>query len=136
MQCPCHSKRSYDSCCKMIHEGKLSESPVDLMRARYSAYALKLSDFIIDTTDPLNPSYEKNIAKWRKDIEHFCDITTFEDLKILDTEHDNDFGYVTFFAKLKQKENDISFTEKSYFHKKNHRWTYLRGKTSPEKALD
>lgn len=37
--CPCFSGKPYGECCKPFHEGKKLPEPVDVMRARYSAYA-------------------------------------------------------------------------------------------------
>lgn len=37
--CPCFSGNPYGECCKPFHDGKKSPQPVEVMRARYAAYA-------------------------------------------------------------------------------------------------
>ncbi|QRV01734.1 SEC-C domain-containing protein [Arcanobacterium phocisimile] len=63
MNCPCDSGKTYAECCEPIHDGaRLAEFPEELMRARYSAYALGRSDFVFASwhpkTRPLNVSTE------------------------------------------------------------------------------
>ena len=58
--CPCNSGKKYSNCCKTLHDGVFPESALSLMRSRYSAYALQKSEYIIHTTHPDNPNYEKN----------------------------------------------------------------------------
>lgn len=94
------------------------------MRSRYAAYALGLSDYIIQTTDPKNPGHQTNITKWKKELDTFTYHTTFMGLEIIDFEESNEKATVTFHAILKQNGNDTSFTEKSLFFKKNNRWLY------------
>lgn len=37
--CPCFSGKPYGECCKPFHDGEKSPQPVEVMRARYAAYA-------------------------------------------------------------------------------------------------
>ncbi len=111
MLCPCHSGKSYTTCCEPFHKGELPSTPEQLMRSRYSAYALNNADYIIET------AVEKPD---KESIEEFSTHTNFEGLTILETTEDT----VTFFAKLSQDGKDVSFTEKSLFIKENGRWFY------------
>jgi SEC-C motif-containing protein len=44
--CPCGSE-AYDACCGRLHRGEeQAASPVELMRSRYSAYALGETDYV------------------------------------------------------------------------------------------
>ena len=132
--CPCLSKKSYEKCCKPYHDGKEAENALILMRSRYSAYALCLTDYIIKTTDPKNPAYQKNTQeKWREEILTFCHNTLFMDLKILAFEESPNNATVIFTAHLQAKEQnkDISFTEKSSFNKSNDHWLYESGELLP-----
>lgn len=106
--CPCHSGLPYDCCCKKFHKGQKPTTPLELMRSRYSAYALNLSDYIIQTT---HPSLREPLPYWKESILEFSKNTSFEGLEIL--EHTP--TTVTFKAKLSQQGHDISFTEKSTF---------------------
>ena len=110
-----------------FHKGSLPQTALELMRSRYSAYALKDADYIIDTTHPLNPSYSSNKQQWKEDILHFAQNTIFEDLEIHDFEENDNWAYVTFTAYLGQDSQDATFTEKSRFEKINGKWLYLDG---------
>ena len=94
------------------------------MRSRYSAYALKLADYIIRTTHPENNSAISDPVEWKKDIITFSQMTDFTGLKIIDFHEETNRATVTFRAILKQKLHDVSFTEKSLFLKIKGRWLY------------
>jgi len=50
MLCPCGSNTLYENCCLTIINGtQKAKSPEQLMRSRYSAYAVKNSQYILDT---------------------------------------------------------------------------------------
>jgi SEC-C motif domain protein len=125
--CPCCSGKTYAECCKPFHEGALPETALLLMRSRYSAYALNLPDYIIETTHPRNAQYAENKAQWRQSISHFSKITSFPKLVILEFKENQNSATVTFTAHLLQDGRDASFTEKSSFEKVNNRWLYLSG---------
>ncbi|MEP6906954.1 MAG: YchJ family metal-binding protein [Pseudoxanthomonas sp.] len=44
--CPCGSARGYAQCCGPLHEGSAAATAEALMRSRYSAYALGMSDYL------------------------------------------------------------------------------------------
>ncbi len=96
------------------------------MRSRYSAYALGLIDYIIQTTydEP------KDNAARRREIEQFSKNTEFSGLKIVHFSEDDEEAYVTFIAYLKSDQNDVSFTERSRFIYKD-RWYYVDGVVAP-----
>ena len=49
--CPCTSKKPYDRCCGPYHSGgKVPETAEQLMRSRFSAYALGKADYLRTTT--------------------------------------------------------------------------------------
>ena len=133
MLCPCCSNLSYDKCCKPFHEGKICDSALQLMRSRYSAYALDKAIYIIETTHVDNPSYNKDTQKWEEEIRRFSENTSFEKLEIINFSEDGNIAYVTFRAYLKQNGKDISFTEKSLFEKADGKWLYKIGEISNEK---
>ena len=110
--CPCHSNKAYTECCKPYHDGKAAPTPLVLMRSRYSAYALKKIDYIIETGVMTRGT--------RKDIENFAITTSFDGLTIVEAEA----NFVTFTAHLTSHGQDVSYTEKSHFEKVNDRWRY------------
>jgi SEC-C motif domain protein len=128
MKCPCHSGTNYDKCCGPYHSNLRSPAtPLELMRSRYSAYALDLAEYIIETTHPKSPLYEKSRSDWLHYIHEFHKTTTFEGLII----ESYDETHVTFFAILKTDSKDTSFREKSLFKKFKGLWRYVR-KETPE----
>ena len=51
--CPCGSRTPYDACCGRLHRGAaLAETPEELMRSRYAAYAVGDVDYVFRTWHP------------------------------------------------------------------------------------
>ncbi|GAA3667365.1 YchJ family protein [Microbacterium marinilacus] len=51
--CPCGSGRVYAACCGPLHSGaRLAETPEELMRSRYSAYAKHDAEHLLRTWHP------------------------------------------------------------------------------------
>lgn len=50
--CPCGSGRAYAQCCGRWHAGEPAPDAAALMRSRYSAYVLKLRDYLLATWHP------------------------------------------------------------------------------------
>ncbi len=130
--CPCKSGKTYSDCCQPFHEGALPEHAVQLMRSRYSAYALGLLDYIIKTTHPDNSHYEKDTRKWKKELLSFVNQTSFFDLKILFEKEEENTAEVTFVAILKVQKQDASFIEHSIFKKEEGRWLYYSGRVQED----
>lgn len=125
MMCPCKSQKKYTECCRPYHEKALHPTnAVLLMRSRYSAYALALADYIIETTHPNHVQMATPIWDWREEILQFSRETEFLDLEILAFEELEEKAFVTFTASLKQQGKDVSFTEKSLFELKDGIWLY------------
>ena len=128
--CPCHSQKPYSACCQPYHAGRLPENALALMRSRYSAFVLELADYIIQTTHPTNPAYQKDAKAWKEEILAFCRDMRFVGLEIKEFIDGPNVAFVTFTAQLKQGEADASFTERSRFIKENGRWLYQSGSFS------
>ncbi|MCH9631517.1 MAG: hypothetical protein S4CHLAM37_15400 [Chlamydiia bacterium] len=125
--CPCHSNQPYETCCKKFHKKILPTTPVELMRSRYSAYALNNANYIIDTTHKESPHYLKNKTEWKKEILIFCKSTQFQNLEIINESPLTKTATVTFIATLTQNSHNITFTEKSTFKKVGKKWLYVSG---------
>lgn len=97
------------------------------MRSRYSAYALGLVDYVLDTTDPSGPQHQADRGAWRKSVEEFCQQTRFVGLDVLEYSADGDEGRVRFFAHLERQGQDTSFGEASRFRRVQGRWLYHSG---------
>ncbi|MGV8942147.1 MAG: YchJ family protein [Lysobacter sp.] len=51
--CPCNPSVAYDACCRPLHEGRQRAGSAQvLMRSRYSAYVLRLPDYLLATWHP------------------------------------------------------------------------------------
>lgn len=128
MKCPCHSGLPFTECCEpYLTEKELPESALQLMRSRYTAYALKDPDYIIKTTHPENPTQTANKTAWKEAILIFCKRTDFKGLKIIEFVEGNREAFVTFYAHLFQGTEDASFEETSRFLKEDNRWLYHSG---------
>lgn len=91
------------------------------MRSRYSAYALGLVDYIVQTTH--SKSRPADLAAWKEEIQAFCQQTDFVGLEIEEAVGNE----VTFYARLKRGAIDVSFREKSTFVEEDGRLTYVEG---------
>lgn len=129
MNCPCGSGLPYRTCCAALHNGKAASTPLELMRARYSAYALGKIDFIIRTTHPLNAQYKSNKKVWREALKDWCRHTQFNGLEIVETKDGKtlDEGYVIFRAFLCINQTPYTQYEKSYFLRVKGNWLYRDG---------
>jgi SEC-C motif-containing protein len=116
-------------CCGKFHDGALPGNALELMRSRYSAYALGLADYIIETTHKQSPHRVSDLARWREELRLFSAETTFEGLKIIEFLDGATSASVTFTATLKHGIKDLSFTEKSAFTREGARWFYRQGKS-------
>jgi SEC-C motif domain protein len=131
--CPCFSKKNYLNCCKKFHDGAICKNAYELMRSRYSAYSLNLTDYIVKTTHPdvthlESDSFLESIEEFKKQIDVFCKNTSFDDLKVIFfKEESKTVAFVKFRAILHQNKIDASFVETSKFLKEKNNWYYLSG---------
>lgn len=131
--CFCYSGKPYAYCCQKYHHGMLPENALALMRSRYSAYALGLVDYIIETTHPNSPHFVSDRKQWLFQIRGFSKQVSFEGLEILETQFSNSESFVTFVAHLRKGNVDLTFTERSRFLKCGHAWKYVDGKIAQGK---
>ncbi len=129
-KCFCGSTLSYQICCQPYHKHvKYPDDSLVLMKSRYSAYALSLVDYIIETTDPQSSIYRLDHQSWKHQMLIFCSTTTFKQLEILDYIPGAHMAFVIFIAYLSQHNCDATFTEKSTFIRRDNLWLYHDGKT-------
>ncbi len=118
-RCPCHSGTAYTDCCQALHAGAAAPNAERLMRSRYSAYALKLPDYILDTwhatTRPASLSLaELNGIKWLK-----LQVLSYRQT---DASH-AEVAFVATYQSGQQKKSHLE--EHSLFECVNGRWLYL-----------
>ena len=104
------------------------------MRSRYAAYALGLTDYIMDTTHPTNSGYMSDRHAWQRQILQFSSGTRFDGLKILEFIDGETTAWVTFTAVMRQNGQDADFTEKSKFLKVDGQWLYQSGDIKSDAA--
>lgn len=124
--CPCTSKKPYDRCCGPFHSGAaLPETAEQLMRSRFSAYALGKVDYLISTRSEAKRGEEN-----REELALYCKSVSCVGLKIIAREQGgktDDTGIVTFHASLQANGRRSLHIETSSFAKENGKWVYVDG---------
>ena len=118
--CPCGSKNKYKKCCLMYHKGAKAKTALQLMKSRYTAYAVGNASYIVKTTHENNPDFTTDIKNWELSILEFTKATQFLGLEILEFIDGDEEAFVTFKASLSSGE----MIEKSRFLKVDHSWLY------------
>ena len=120
--CPCGSARPYDACCGRWHAGPAHLQAPDaevLMRSRYSAYVLGLTDYLLETWHPSTRPAEA--------LEHDPAVRW---LGLEVRRHgatDADHATVEFVARSKLAGRAFRLHESSRFVREGGRWFYLDG---------
>lgn len=125
--CPCNRSISYKECCEVFHKMvELPQTAEQLMRSRYSAYALKLVDYLVSTThkDKLKSSYRRNLMTTIHDI----DWTDLEVIKTTAGGLKDKSGKVRFRASYIENGSEGMMEEYSRFKRVAGRWYYYDGK--------
>ena len=121
----------YGECCHLAHSGKRPADTAEaLMRSRFSAYVLRIVDYIVKTTHPKfrEEDFKENIQKWMKQ-------TRWTHLEILDLSKGlahQEIGEVEFVAEFFLEGQSQILHERSNFVKYKGRWIYTEGKISPK----
>ncbi|MCP3804279.1 YchJ family metal-binding protein [Allokutzneria sp. A3M-2-11 16] len=121
MTCPCGLDKSYDQCCGALHSGAAAASTaVQLMRSRYSAFAVSDEAYLLRTwhpdTRPSTVDFEPR-QKWTG-------------LEILSTAGGGVFhteGTVEFVASYRVRGRAGELRENSDFVRRDGLWVYVRG---------
>lgn len=134
-RCPCKSGRKYKRCCRPWHQGRPAPDPESLMRSRFSAYALGMVDYIVQTTDPAGPMWQADLATWQAEIRDFCTRTSFRDLQVRSATQDTDAdgavtGTVDFRCVLAVGDEEARVGEISRFTRANGAWLYHSGQST------
>jgi len=125
LACPCYSGLDYETCCRVYHlERKIPKDALILMRSRYSAYAMDLPQYIMETTHPQCAEYDEERERWEESIHFFYQNTEFLGLEIKNFTPGKREAWVTFVAHLSQKDKPVFLTEKSRFIKEGGLWVY------------
>ena len=125
--CPCGSGKKYKKRCGLFHKGVSPKNALELMKSRFSAYALGDIKYIIET------SLDKNLDE--AELKRFSKYCEFVNLKILEFTDAMSESCVTFRATIFCEKTDSSFTEKSRFLKIDGKWLYSDGEIINERDI-
>ena len=117
-KCPCGSPE-YATCCAPYHQGLPAPDALSLMRSRYSAYVLGLSDYLLATwppdTRPDDQDSGGDTGKWLGlEIKNY-------------TPQSDDRATVEFVARYNIAGRAHRLHECSHFERVEGRWLYLDG---------
>ncbi|QWS32707.1 YchJ family protein [Curtobacterium aetherium] len=119
-RCPCLSGNPYDECCGPLHEGAPAPTAERLMRSRFSAFALGLPAYLLDSWHPSTRPASLELdpeQRWTR-------------LDIMDTRSGGPFdsaGSVTFRAWWRSGSARGTLEEASSFVREGGRWYYVDG---------
>ena len=126
LPCPCTSGNSFGACCgPFLEKGAFPGTSLQLMRSRYSAYALVRSAYLVDT-----------VVRSRQADHPIGSLTSFSQsadwrrLDILDTDaggEGDERGVVEFQAWYLQGGKLECIRERSLFFREEGRWKYSHG---------
>lgn len=121
--CPCNSGKNYSDCCHPFHAGaKAAPTAEALMRSRFSAYALQLSNYIFKT-------WQTNTRPSKQSLKQLEPIA-WKSLDIISTQQGSPFdqsGMVEFKAYYDDNGLEQCLHETSRFSRENNQWVYIDG---------
>ena len=126
MKCPCPSGKEYAACCEPVIRGKRKASTAEeLMRSRYSAYALGEVDWIVASQCEEGRQIvdREATAQWSKQ-------STWRGMEVLTTQEggaDDQQGLVEFKAHYTVNGEDITHHEVAHFRRENNDWVFVDG---------
>ncbi len=135
--CPCHSGRSFESCCAPILNGAPAPTAEALMRSRYSAY-VKRNYLHLQRT--LSAAQRADFSE--KDARAWAESSEWLGLEIKGTTGgglDDQTGTVDFTASFRSGGEERKHVEKAEFGREDGRWVYIGQvveKAAPVRRVD
>ncbi len=121
VNCPCGHPVPYEKCCGRLHRGEAAAAtPEELMRSRYSAFAVRDEGYLLRTWHP----------RTRPPRVEFDPGTRWTGLDIEDTTEGTAFhprGTVTFLARYTEGGRAYALHEHSTFERVDGAWVYVDG---------
>ena len=117
-RCPCGSGRVYAGCCLLLHRGEPAVTAEQLMRARYSAYVLGETSYLVRSWHPRTRSDDITPADgltW----------TGLHVLRTVDGGPGDDTGVVEFEARYTAAAGPGVLHERSRFERRRGAWVYV-----------
>lgn len=120
--CYCGSTKTYSDCCEPFHNGQQRPATAEaLMRSRYSAFVLKMDDYVLATWDKASRPRRADLADSK---------TEWQSLEIIDCKKgqaSDNKGIVEFKANYQLDGKDFTLHEVSRFSKQQGQWFYVDG---------
>lgn len=120
--CPCGSQKLYRDCCEPLHKGTPANSAEALMRSRFSAFALHLSDY-------LRESWHSDTRPEQLELDTG---TQWKRLEILSASNNSEQGSVHFKAYYYEHGKWNLLEETSKFLFESGHWLYHSGNYQPQ----
>jgi SEC-C motif-containing protein len=130
--CVCGTNKSFEDCCgRFLNDGQQAKTPEQLMRSRYSAYALgNYGEYLLRTWFPATArgltaeELSQTSCEWRG-------------LKIVAREQKGEQGLVEFRARYCDEQGmEHIMREKSVFQRIGGRWLYVGGEVNAAPETD
>lgn len=130
MNCPCCSERKFADCCQPFIEGKAKpQTAEELMRSRFSAYAVCAVEYLLHSTHPSARRFYK-----AEDLENWAKSNVWQRLEIISKtagEAKDKKGTVEFMAYFTDANgNPQIHHELSNFQKELGRWFFVDGRSN------
>lgn len=125
--CPCGSEQPFENCCEPILQGsRPAETPVALMRSRYTAFVEENLDHLYTSLHPKErEKYDEETTKeWARQSEWLG-------LEVREVEAggaDDQVGFVEFLARYKTDVGEFDHHERAEFRRHEGDWYYWDGK--------
>lgn len=124
--CRCGSSKLFSQCCSpFINRTSIPDTAEQLMRSRFTAFALNELQYLCDTHYPSERS-PNELHELKQNSLH----TSWVQLTIHNTQYglsDNNTGTVEFSAVFYANKQFFELRENSSFIKKNKQWFYVEG---------
>ena len=120
-ECPCGVGGSYLQCCAPLHLGqRLAQTPEELMRSRYSAFAKGDAAYLLKSWAPETRPLGLGDLGGREWIGLTIEVHGLEGA---------DEGFVRFVARYRENGKESLMRERSRFRREGAAWLYVDGET-------
>src|SRR5436309_189410 len=116
--CPCGSGRPFKDCCGRLHRGAPATTAEELMRARYSAFAVRDEAYLLETWHPAT-------SPGRVEFDPELRWLSLEILATLEGGPGDDEGRVEFIAHHQRGLQRSELHERSRFTRVGGSWVYV-----------